>query len=252
MAFSISDTVALVSGANRGIGKSLVEALVKRGARKVYAGARKLASLGDLVGDRVVGIELDITSSDQLKAAAEAAPDLNLLINNAGVVAGPLGLEITNPDSLVAARNEMEVNYHGTLAASQAFAPILAASGGGTLVNVGSVGGLANFPVLATYSASKAALHSLTQALRLGLGAQGTYVAGVYPGPVDTDLAAEVQMDKTSPRVVADNILDALEAGQEEIFPDPMAQEMGTGYEASPKGLERQIAEMVAAMAAEA
>ena len=163
MAFSVSNSVALVSGANRGIGRSVVEALLERGAKKVYAGVRKLESLGDL-GDGVVGVEFDITNSDQLKAAAETASDTNLLINNAGIVAGRIGLSITDPDSLSAARNEMDVNFHGTLSASQAFAPILAANGGGTLVNLVSVAGIVNFPLLVTYSASKAALHSLTQA----------------------------------------------------------------------------------------
>ncbi|NKB72884.1 MAG: SDR family NAD(P)-dependent oxidoreductase [Candidatus Latescibacteria bacterium] len=133
---------------------------------------------------------------------------------------------------------------------SQAFAPILAANGGGGLVNVISVAGLVNFPLFITYSASKAALHSLTQALRLELAGQGVFVAGVYPGPVDTDMAADVPFEKTSPAVVADNILQGLEAGQEEIFPDGMAGEMGAGYEQSPKGLEQKVATMVASMAA--
>jgi len=143
----------------------------------------------------------------------------------------------------------MEVNYFGTLDATQAFIPILGSNGGGALVNLVSVAGIVNFPLFATYSASKAAPHSLTQGVRLGLVAQGTLVAGVYPGPVDTDMAAGIPMEKTSPQVVANNILDGLEAGSEDIYPDPMAVGMGAGYEESPKGLERQVAEMVAAMA---
>lgn len=254
MAISISGSVALVTGANRGIGRSLVEALLERGASKVYAGARKLANLDELIkthGDRVVGIELDITNAEHIEAAAAAAPDVNLLINNAGIV-GVAGVAITDPQSLSIGREEIEVNLFGTLALTQAFAPTLAANGGGGLANLISVAGLANFPLLPTYSVSKAALHSLTQVLRLTLQAQETHVAGIYPGPVDTDMAKDVPFEKTSPEVVADNILDALEAGQEDIFPDGMAQEMGAGYEQSPKELERQIAAMAAGMATEA
>jgi short-subunit dehydrogenase len=143
------------------------------------------------------------------------------------------------------------VNYFGALAVSQAFAPILAANGGGCLVNISSVAGLVSFPAIPTYSASKAAVHSLTQSLRFGLQAQGTHVAGVYPGPVDTDMAKDIPLEKASPKDVAANILNAVEEGQEEILPDGMAQEMGAGYEQSPKELERQVTAMVLAMGEE-
>ena len=110
---------------------------------------------------------------------------------------------------------------------------------------------MVSFPPFATYNVSKAAVHSLTQSLRFGLQGKGTHVAGVYPGPVDTDMAKDLPMEKASPTVVAGDILNALEEGQEEIFPDDMAQEMGAGYEQSPKELERQVTAMVAAMGAE-
>lgn len=253
MAVAVSGSVALVTGSNRGIGRALVEALLEKGAKKVYAGARKLDSLKELIeefGDRVVGIELDVTNTEQIEAAAAAAPDVNLLINNAGVV-GEMGVAITDPQNLSMGRREMEVNFFGTLAVSQAFAPILAANGGGGLVNISSVAGLVSFPPIPTYSASKAAVHSLTQSLRFGLQEQGTHVAGVYPGPVDTDMSKDLPMAKASPTVVAGNILNALEEGQEEIFPDDMAQEMGAGYEQSPKELERQVTAMITAMGEE-
>ena len=252
MAFSISGSVAFVTGSNRGIGRALVGALLEKGAGKVYAGARSIASLGEFTaghGDRVVGVEIDVTNADQIATAARGASDVTLLINNAGV-AGPAGIPITEAPSLQMARDQMDVNLFGTLAVSQAFSPILGANGGGALVNLVSVAGIVNFPPLATYSATKAAVHSLTQGFRFWLREQGTHVAGVYPGPVDTDMAKEIPMEKESPENVANYILTALEAGQEEIFPDAMAQGMGAGFEESPKGLEHQVTEMITTMAA--
>jgi short-subunit dehydrogenase len=142
----------------------------------------------------------------------------------------------------------MEVHYFGPLQLLQRLAPTLARNGGGAVVNIGSLAGLTNIPVLPTYSASKAAQHSLTQAVRSLLGPQGTAVFGVYPGPVDTDMAREVEMRKTLPRDVAFAILDAMEAGQEDIFPDPFAVDFSRQFEASPKTAERQFAAMAAAL----
>jgi NAD(P)-dependent dehydrogenase (short-subunit alcohol dehydrogenase family) len=246
MPVTISGSVALVTGANRGIGRALVESLLDKGAAKVYACARKPESLAELLelhGDRVVAIELDVTNAEQIKSAAKAAPDVSLLINNAGV-AGPWSVSVTDPKNHEFIRDEFEVNLFGSLSMSQAFAPILAANGGGGLVNILSVAALVNFPPAITYSMSKAALHSMTQALRFELRAQGTQVTGVYPGPIDTDMADGLPFDKAPPNVAADNILSGVEEGQEENFPDPMSKEMGAGYEQSPKGLEAQIAAM--------
>lgn len=129
----------------------------------------------------------------------------------------------------------------GTLAVTQAFAPLLARNGGGAVVNIVSVAGLVNFPALASYSASKAALHSITQATRALLRAQGTFVAGVYPGPIDTEMADAIDWAKTAPAVAARNILDGLVAGREEIFPDPMAEQIAEQYSKNPKALEQQM-----------
>ena len=142
-------------------------------------------------------------------------------------------------------RPVVEVNALGTFDVTQRFAPVLARNGGGAVANVVSIAGLANFPLFLSYSLSKAALHSLTQATRLFLGMQGTKVFGIYPGPVDTDMAEEVEFDKVSPAHVAETILAGIEAGTEEIYPDPMAEQFGAGFEASPKGLEQQVAQMV-------
>lgn len=244
MATTVTESVAFVTGANRGIGLALVNALLERGAAKVYAASRKPDTLEPLVKaskGRLVAVKLDITRPDQIRAAVNAAPDVNLLINNAGIVAR-FGSEFTDKGWVDAGREEYEVNVLGTLAVTQAFAPVLAAQKGGTVANVSSVAGLVSFGMLASYSASKAALHSVTQATRALLKSQGTFVAGVYPGPIDTDMAKDITWDKTSPSVAANAILDGLEAGDEEIFPDPTAQQLGHLFFQSPKALEQQVA----------
>lgn len=244
MSFVTHGTVAFVTGANRGIGRALVEALLARGAAKVYAGARRPEALAALVaasGGRVVPVKLDVTRPYEVQAAAAQATDVTLVVNNAGVVA-QFGGAFTDAAWLDAAREEFEVNVLGALAVSQAFAPILAGNGGGTLANVSSVAGLVAFGSIASYSASKAALHSLTQAARSLLRGQGTYVAGIYPGPVDTDMAKPIDLPKATPAAAAAAILDGLEAGAEEIFPDPLSREAGPLFLADPKALERQYA----------
>jgi NAD(P)-dependent dehydrogenase (short-subunit alcohol dehydrogenase family) len=241
---TIKESVAFVTGANRGIGLALVNALLERGAAKVYAASRRpdaLDALAKASKGRLVPVRLDITRPDQIRAAVNAAPDVNLLINNAGIVA-QFGGEFTDKGWVDAGREEYEVNVLGTLAVTQAFAPVLAARHGGAVANVSSVAGLVSFGVLTSYSASKAALHSVTQATRALLRGQGTFVAGVYPGPIDTDMAKDIPWDKTSPAVAANAILDGLEAGHEEIFPDPMAQQLGNLFLQNPKALEQQVA----------
>lgn len=247
MAFQIRDKVALVTGANRGIGAAVVEALLRAGAKKVYAAARDLQDLSPLLqrfAGQVVALPLDITDEQQIRAAVETAADVQLLVNNAGVAA-KLGGDFTDPAWLEQGRLEMEVNYFGTLRMAQAFAPILKANGGGALVNIGSVASLVNFPLFVSYSASKAATHSITQAARILLKAQGTQVFGVYPGPIDTRMAADVPLPKVTPEHAALQIVQGIERGDEEIFPDPMGQQMGAVYVASPKGLEQMVMQMV-------
>lgn len=245
---NIEGSVALVTGANRGIGRAIAEALLASGATKVYAGTRRVDAVADLVaeyGDRVQPLQLDVTNSDQIAIAAAAASDVDILVNNAGVAAhGDSHFE--DPAWIEAGRQEVDVNVFGTLELTQAFAPVLKANGGGAVVNIVSVAGLVSFPLFLSYSISKAGLHSLTQATRLFLGAQGTQVVGVYPGPVDTDMAADVPFDKVSPASVATRILNAVEAGEEDVFPDPMAEGMGGQYFADPKELERQVGGMAA------
>ena len=197
---SLASSSVLVTGANRGIGRALVEALLARGAAKVYAAARNPATLADLAAahpGRVVPLALDVTQSDQVAAAAGQAGDASIVINNAGALA--------NPDlfgeTLDGARHEFEVNYWGPLQVIRAFTPAFKARGNGVFVNVASVAGLSNFPAIATYSDSKAAVHSLTAGARLLLASSGIRVIGVYPGPVDTEMAKGIDLPKATPEI---------------------------------------------------
>jgi len=243
----IRGSVALVTGANRGLGRALTEELLSRGVKKLYATARDPQTLRDLRDERIVVLRLDVTDADQVRTAIEAASDVEIVFSNAGAA---LGTSIIGPSAHEHAQHEMDVNYFGPLRLLQRLAPTLARNGGGALVNVGSVAGLSNVPFLPTYAASKAALHSLTQAARMLLSAQGTSVFGVYPGPIDTDMSRALAIPKTAARDVAITILDGVEAGQEDIFPDLYAAEFGRSFEASPKALEQQIAAMMLATAA--
>jgi NAD(P)-dependent dehydrogenase (short-subunit alcohol dehydrogenase family) len=250
--YPIKGTTALVTGANRGIGRAIVDALLARGAAKVYATARNVDSLKALVaasGGRVVPLQLDVTNPEQIRAAAAAASDVRLLINNAGIVK-KMGGDITDPQWIQAGRDEFETNVIGVLAVTQAFTPTLTQRPGGAIVNLASVVSLVNIPVVASYSVSKAAVHSLTQATRAYLAPHQVYVAGVYPGPIDTDMARDFPMEKTSVEVTANAILDGIEARREEIFPDPYSQQLGALYQRDPKAVEIQYAAPPVASAA--
>lgn len=241
----IAGSVAVVTGANRGIGKAIVEELLARGAKKVYAGARRTETLDPLVRaypDRVVPVALDVTNDDQVRFVARRATDVDLVVNNAGVVDAPMGAQVGDPAIFDAARAEIDVNYFGVLRVTQAFAPVLARNGGGMIVNVASIVALAAYPGFATYSASKAAVRSLTQSSRVHLAGQGTHVLGVYPGPVDTDMARKVDMEKATPAHVAARIADAIEAHAPDVYPDPFAEQFGAQFEASPRAAEEQFA----------
>jgi len=243
MGFEIAGKASLVTGANRGIGKAIVEALLRAKASKVWAGTRRVEELSALkaaYGDRLQVLKLDVTREAEIAAAARAATDVALLVNNAGV-ANMLGTPPTDAEWLRVGRQEFDVNFFGSFAVSQAFAPALARNRG-AIVNVVSVAGLVNFPAFLSYSASKAALHSLTQGLRAALKGEGIQVFGVYPGPVDTEMAKGIPLDKTPAKDVAQAILEGLAAGTEDIFPDPMARQLGETFLKNPKALEEQAA----------
>jgi NAD(P)-dependent dehydrogenase (short-subunit alcohol dehydrogenase family) len=249
MGYHLSGKTALVTGANRGIGEAIVDALVAAGVKKVYAAARSLSTLDPLVarhGSHVMPLQLDVTNAAQIAAAAATASDVDLLVNNAGVV-GFFGGDFTDPKWLEGGRQEMEVNFLGTFAVTQAFAPVLAKNGGGAIANLNSVVSFVAFPIVAAYSASKAATHSLTQVTRAMLRGQNTQVFGVYPGPIDTRMSAGLPLEKTSPADAARAIVAGIVAGDEEIFPDTMSQGTGAAFFANPKELERQVAAVPAA-----
>lgn len=213
----ISGSVALVTGANRGLGRAFARALAERGARTVYAGARDPGSVTD---PGLVPVRLDVTDPADVAAAAAACGDVTLLVNNAGVyTGGPL----LGPGD--GARHEMEVNYFGTLAMSRAFAPVLAANGGGALVNMLSVVSYLSPPNMGAYAASKSAAWSLTNGLRVELAEQGTLVVGVHAGFIDTDMAAFVDRPKARPEDVVARALDAVEEGRYEALTDEVSRQ---------------------------
>jgi NAD(P)-dependent dehydrogenase (short-subunit alcohol dehydrogenase family) len=213
---AIAGTHALVTGANRGLGKAFVEQLLNRGAAGVYAAARNPDTI-DVNDDRVIPIRLDITSPDDVRAAVARCADVAVLINNAGaMLRSPL---LAAPD-LSAAHSEMEINYFGTLAMCRAFAPVLARNGGGALVNVLSVASWLASPFNGSYAASKSAEWALTNAIRIELRATETLVVGVHAGWIDTDMASNVPEAKLSTSDVAAQTLDAVQRGHEEVITD--------------------------------
>jgi NAD(P)-dependent dehydrogenase (short-subunit alcohol dehydrogenase family) len=226
----IRESVALVTGANRGIGRAFVRALVDHGAAKVYAGARDPATVVD---QDVIPLQLDVTSPADVAAAAAAAGDVTIVINNAGVDAQGTKLLAGTFDD---AHHAMEINYFGTWAVSRAFAPILARNGGGALVNMLSVASWAGRPEFPAYAASKAAEWSLTQSLRAGLRDQGTLVVGVHAGFVDTDLSDWVDAPKISASSVAEQTMQALANDSAEVLADERTRQVKAALSQSPDG----------------
>lgn len=239
----INGAVVLVTGANRGLGRALVEASLKAGAKRVYASARDPKHLEAVVAqapDRVVPLSLDITDARSLAAAAARATDVTMLVNNAGVLASYNVLASTPAE----VEKDFATNVFGTLGATKAFLPALERAGTSALVNVLSIVSLATMPALGGYSAAKAAAYSMTQALRGELAKKNISVHGVFPGPIDTDMIRTFEMTKTSPEDVAAAILAGVEQGTEDIFPDPASREMSAMWKRDPKELERQLASM--------
>ena len=210
----IDGSVALVTGADRGLGRADARELVSRGAAKVYGAARHRDQVTE---PGVIPVALDITDPGQVSRVAEQCGDVSLLVNNAGVMKASTFI---GAPTLDAARQEMETNYFGTLSMCRAFAPVLAANGGGAIVNMLSVTSFYTNPLDASYGASKAAGWSLTNGIRLELHLQGTLVIGVHAGFIDTDMAALVNAPKISPESMARQICDAIEAGQVEVLAD--------------------------------
>ena len=233
---TIEGKAVLVTGANRGIGRALVEEALSRGAKRVYAGTRHPFAHPD---ERVIPLMLDVTNTAQIEAAVETIESLDMLINNAGVA---LYDDLTDPAALEA---HLRVNLFGPYAVTQAFLPLLTRARGAVVNNL-SVNALAPLPLIPAYSVSKAAAFNLTQSLRVLLAGRGVTVHAVLTGPVDTEMTRGLDIPKATPESVARAIFGALENGQEDIFPDPMsesiAQNWGSG---AAKALERQYAALL-------
>ena len=236
----ITTSIPVVTGANRGLGRALVDALLERGAAKVYALARDPRRCAQ--DPRVIAVRFDLLDAASIAAAAARADDATLLINNASTAAfsGPLEADPA------AVRHELAVNYEGLYETVRAFLPALRAADDAHVVNVLSLLSLASTPPMTGYSASKAAAHSLTQALRPALGADGITVHGVYPAGIDTDMLAGIDTPKTPAAEVAAGLLDGLAAGEEDIFPDPNARAMADVWWSDPKAFERAFSGVAA------
>ncbi|WP_182876585.1 SDR family oxidoreductase [Microbispora sp. H10670] len=230
----IEGSVALVTGANRGLGRRFAAALLDRGAAKVYAAARRPETV-DLPG--VVPLALDITDPASVRAAAERARDVNLLINNAGISTGSSFLAGTLDDI----RLEMETHYFGTLAMAREFAPVLGRNGGGAILNVLSVLSWFTAPQVAGYSAAKAAALQLTNSLRLELKEQGTLVTALHVGYMDTDMAAHVDGPKIDPAEVAAQALQGIEQGRFEVVADDTSRQVRAMLSGDVAGLYPQL-----------
>ncbi|MGP3957682.1 SDR family NAD(P)-dependent oxidoreductase [Nonomuraea sp. 3N208] len=235
---TIANRTVLVTGANRGIGRALVDEALRRGAKRVYAGSRRPLAHPD---GRVTTLMLDVTDGAQIQVAAERVDALDVLVNNAGLASYD-----DLADRAVLERH-LAVNLFGPYAVTQAFLPQLTRSRG-AVVNVLSVAALAPLPVIPAYSISKAAAFSLTQSLRALLASRGVRVHAVLAGPVDTEMSRDLDVPKAAPASVAQAIFDGVAGGEEEIFPDPLSASLAPGWLAGAvKALERENAALLGA-----
>lgn len=232
MPLEIKDRVALVTGANRGIGKAIVEAFIQHGAKKVYLAVRNPEStleLSSRFGDKVVTLAVDVADAASIAALANSARDVQVVVNNAGVleIADPLSDQVED-----ALNQELKVNVFGLIRMAKAFAPILEKNGGGAFVQLNSVASITNFTEFTTYSASKAAAYSITQGLRDTLSPKGIQVLSVHPGPIATEMAVKAGFEGDAVETVSGGIVSALARGDFHLFPDRTAKEIWSAYQA--------------------
>jgi NAD(P)-dependent dehydrogenase (short-subunit alcohol dehydrogenase family) len=238
MSIHWQDKTALITGANRGIGLGLVQALINKGIKRIYLTGRDFAAQQSLAiqlknpATELIALQLDVTSAKDIQQAAATISQLDFLFNNAGIATGSGDIAV----------QEMATNYFGPVNLTRALLPALKKSSGGAIVNVSSIAGIANMPLLGPYSAAKAALHSFTQCLRAELAKTHLLVQGVYPGPIETRLTEGFDLPKATPAEVADVVLAAIENGEEDVFPDAMSLNWYETFKANPKQLEKEYA----------
>lgn len=244
MSFNLDGKIALVTGANRGIGEGFVQTLLKGGAAKIYAAARDIKSLASIVAlnpSIIEAVQLDITKPEQIAALAEQIKTLDILVNNAGIIDPALSSAL---DATAFARQEMEVNLFGPMQLTSSLIPRLRQSKQGAIINISSIAGISNFPSIGTYSISKAAMHSYSEGLRADLATDGIAVVCIYPGPTDTRMAEGMEMDKPTAASVSEISFAGLHEGQFEIFPDDFAKQMYATFLDKPQKLAKVFAEM--------
>jgi NAD(P)-dependent dehydrogenase (short-subunit alcohol dehydrogenase family) len=233
---NVNNKTVLITGANRGIGRALVNEALKRGAKRVYAAARVPLQIAD---ERVTPLTLDVTNALEIQGAVDQVGALDVLINNAGIAACD---DLTNPDVV---ERHLAVNLFGPLRVTNAFVPLLKRSKG-AIVNNLSLAALAALPMIPAYSISKAAAFNMTQSLRALLAAEGVSVHAVVLGPIDTEMSRGLEIPKASPESAAAGIFDGLANGEEEIFPDPASAAIAVGWRnGAVKAMDRQFAAFV-------
>ena len=239
----IGGSIAFVTGANQGIGKAFVEALLAAGAKKIYCAdlhvADWLKAKAATMADCIIPMDLDIRESDLVAAAAENCGDVHLLINNAAITKH---VGLFHPDSVAYAHAIMDTNFFGTLNMCRSFAPVLKLSGDSMIVNVLSIAALVHIPRVGLYSAAKAASRSLTQGVRAELASQGTKVMGVFVGPADTAMSTHRPQPKAAPLDIAEAVLDGIVREVEDLYPDQFAKDFAASLAEDPKALERRFA----------
>jgi NAD(P)-dependent dehydrogenase (short-subunit alcohol dehydrogenase family) len=237
--YDIKDKIAVITGANRGIGRTIADVFLREGAAKIYAAVRDVRSAAPLVdqyGDRVIPVHLDLARRETISALAGNAPDVQVVVNNAAVFTARTPLD---GDAAEALELAIRINVCGLMHVAQAFAPVLRRNGGGAFVQVNSIASLKCASSFATHSASKAAAYSITQALREMLGQQGTLVLSVHPGLIATDMSDSAGLNRSAepPLVVAEEIVSGLKSGHFHLFPDSLAKRMGFAYESFAKNV---------------